>query len=328
MAIPPLDDPRLDLLVALYATAARRIAAQLENLLDLSDSPRRFLIFQQLLTAIRNLEAETDAWSQRFIREFFREADIQALASIQATGITSTINSEVDLQAIRSLANNLNGTLIKGTRSVELLARKIFRSPALEREFPNLALKVQREVGVGLGAGEATEQTRRRVAGLLRQQFRDDVVTVIGSDGRRYTFALDTYAAMVAQATKAQARSVAALNRARQAGLDLVRVTPNPSTTGDWCDAYRGRVFSISGAHPSYPPLASIPNGGPPFHPWCKHGLGIFVPEFHTAAARREFAQVDQRFLMRPGEGNPNRVIRNWWKAKRENNLPEALRNA
>lgn len=328
MAIPPLDDKRLDLLVAVYATAARELSDLLSELVDLAESPRRFLIFQQIQAALRNLDQETDVWSQRFIRTFFEEADIKAISAIRSAGITSTLNSEANLGAVSSLVNNLRGTLNKGRQSVELLANKIFRNPAVEREFPNLAFQVQREVAVGLTVGEATIDTRGRVARLLRKQFRDGIVSVVGSDGRRYSFPLDTYAAMVAQSTKAQAQSVATIRRANEAGMDLVRVTPNPSTTGDWCDAYRGRVFSISGADPVYPPLAAIPNGGPPFHPWCKHGLGIFVEAFHTESAKREFSQVDERFLMQPGEPDSKRVIRNWWKASRENSLPPTLRNA
>lgn len=328
MPPPPLGDKRLDLLVGVYVEAARRLARLLSELLDLSESPRRFLIFQQIQQALRELDLATDQWSARFVREFFEEADIKAVAAMRAAGITATLNTEANLQAVTALVNNLRGTLGKGIQSIELLTSKIFRNPAVEREFPELAFKVRRQVAVGLTAAEGIQATRLRVGNLLRERFRDGLVSVIGSDGRRYIFPLDTYAAMVAQGTKAQAQSVATLLRAQEGGHDLVRVTPNPSITGDWCDAYRGRVFSISGAHPLYPPLAAIPNGGPPFHPWCRHGLGIFVPAFHSAAAQREFAKVDERFLLQPSDADPNRVVRNWWQAARENTLPETIRHA
>jgi hypothetical protein len=279
--------------------------------------PRRFLLYQQILNILRELETQTDAWSAEFIRQFITEADADALQALRAAGLTAGLGQTVNPVSVDVLTGSLTRFLSGARSSVAHFATKIFRSTALENEFPQLAFKAQRQVAVGLAAGEATSQIRGKIAELLRPQFRDGLVSVVGHGGRRFTFPMNYYAGMVASATKRQARTVATITRAREANHDLVRVSANPSKTGDWCDAYRGRVFSISGAHPLYPALDSLPNGGPPFHPWCRHSLQIFVPQFHSEHEQREAAKVNPEFLMRPNEENPNRLVRAWWSAKR-----------
>lgn len=325
--IPPLTDD-LDVLVQLYVTAGRRLDVALSAML-VQEGPRRFIIFQRIIRILEDLRQGTSVWASTFITEFLDEADLAAVAALEASGITiPQFGASISEGAVRGIALSLTDNLSKATASVRSLAQRIFRSPALEREFPLLAADAVREVGVGLAGAEATAAIRSRIANQLREQFSDDVVSVIAKNGRRMTFPLDFYAGMVAQNTKAQAQSFATLERAQQARHDLVRITPNPSKGGDWCDAYRGRVYSISGGHPIFPPLAGLPNGGPPFHPWCKHGLGIYVPEFNSDEENQERAATDPRFLMQPGEDDPNRVIRAFWSASRTGDLPDPIRFA
>ena len=323
--LPPLDDPRLDILVGIYAESASRLQALLGDML-LVEGPQRFLLFQRMLGILEGLKGQTDAWSARFIQEFVREADASVSSTLAAAGVTSAFDPDVPTRAIETLAANLNGTLEKARQSLELQISRIFRNPALEREFPDLALQVQRQIAVGLTVEESLFETRRRVANLLQQRFRDGAVSVIGKGGRRFRFPLDFYAGMVAQNTRAQARSAATLLRAQEAQTDLVQVDAVKSKTGDWCDAYRGRVYSISGGDPNYPPLSALPGGGPPFHPWCRHSVSPFIPEFFTPAQQQEAANTDPRFLMRPGEADENRVVRNWWDAVANDTVPAGPR--
>lgn len=324
----PIDDPRLNALVVLYATAAKRLETALSSML-VAEGPRKFLIFQRIIRILEDLQGRADAWSSRFIKEFLEDADLSALTALRAAGISAPqFGASISESAVAGIALSLTNDLSKAGDSVRFLAQRIFRVSALEREFPALALQAKREVGIGLAGSEATAAIRGRIGDLLREQFQDGVVTIIASNGRRMSFPLDFYAGMVAQNTRRQAESFATLERARQGGHDLVRVTPNPSKGGDWCDAYRGRVYSISGASDIYPPLAGLPNAGPPFHPWCKHSLGVYIPSLETDAANREAANTDPRFLMQPGEENPNKVIREWWKADREDSLPTQIRFA
>jgi len=74
-------------------------------------------------------------------------------------------------------------------------------------------------------------------------------------------------------------------------------VSANFSTVEDFCDAYRGRIYSLSGTDPLAPPLASLPNGGLLFHPNCLHALSAWVREFEGEAQYQARAVTDPRFL-------------------------------
>jgi hypothetical protein len=314
--IPDLDDPRLDLLVGIYAQASLALASSLDDILTFSGA-QRFRIFQQIQKILADLAQQTDAWSKRFIKEFLEESDKLAKATLLKANPAAVFVPEVDEQAVALLSNHLTGTLSKAAQSSEAFLSKVFRSSALERTFPKLAFEVQRDVAVGLAAVENTREVQRRIANRLRKQFRDGAVSIIGKGGRRFSFPLNFYAGMVARGVKSAAGSSAVLLRAREAGHDLVRVSSNPSKNGDWCDAYRGRVFSLSGAHPLYVPLNRTPNGGPPFHPWCRHVISIFIPELHSEAENQAFAAVNQEFLLQGNETDPNRLARAWWREQR-----------
>jgi len=324
MADIPRDDPRVEALVAIYALAGQRLENTL-NQLAVAEAAQQFRLFQEVLSILRELEQKTDRWAAQFIPQFVSEADQEALALLQQAGAQALFAASISDEAIQGLINTVRNRLSAARASVSELATRIFRSPALESEFPQLALQVRRTVEAGLTAQQTTKAIQKGVAEKLRTVFSDGVVSVIGKGGRRFTFALDYYAAMVASATKRQARTVAMLQRATEGGFDLVRVSPNPSVGDDWCNAYRGRVYSITGASPTYPPLASLPNGGPPFHPFCKHSISIHVPDFFSDKQNAAFANTQEQFLMRPNEDSPNRVVRNWWAAKNQFDDPAPL---
>jgi hypothetical protein len=65
------------------------------------------------------------------------------------------------------------------------------------------------------------------------------------------------------------------------------RITP-------WfCTAYVGKVFSLSGNDPDFPPLDSVPGGGPPFHPNCSKSTAPFIREL-ASDAQLKASRVDE----------------------------------
>lgn len=324
MAIPATGSKEVDLLVALYLEAAERLRRLLTQMLGV-DIGRRLVIFQRIERILERLELETDRWSAQHIRSFFEEADAKALGRLRPQFPELTFGSTINEQAVAVVANSLRNTLSSGRASVHQLATRLLRRTALANEFPDLEAAIQRELGIGLAQAERTSRIEAGIAARLAERFEDDIVTVIARNGRRMTFPLDFYAGMVASASRRQATSIATVERAQEAGHDLVRVSANKSKGGDWCDAYRGRVFSVSGSDPRFPPLASLPNGGPPFHPWCRHSLSVFIEAFSSPEEMAELGAVDEQFLLKPNEETPNRIARNWWRAVAEVGEPAPL---
>lgn len=143
-----------------------------------------------------------------------------------------------------------------------------------------------------------------------RQSSKPGTIQIVGRSGRSTIFDLDYYANLVLSSNMARLETDVTLSNVFRAGEDLVMVSANPSSIGDYCDAYRGRTFSISGTHDVFPPLSSTPNGGPPFHPWCRHSISYFPgPEAIGQVA-------DPAFLLKPDETSPGRIHEEWEKRR------------
>lgn len=132
------------------------------------------------------------------------------------------------------------------------------------------------------------------------------------SSGRIKTFPLSYYGSMVADNAVIITQADAALAAAKYHDTDLVQISPNPSTIGDYCDAYRGKIFSISGKDTRFIPLSSLPNGGPPFHPWCHHTMKPVLKSAFTKAELKNSSSVSSDYLLLPGEKTVSRIAKNW----------------
>ena len=279
-------DQKVRALIAAYEQAGLQIASLLMTMLDTYDPGLRVALLRRVTALMDAVHAQAETWAGREIPRLYGE---EALA--QSRPHLSVMLSD----------------LAKARRSVELFAARLARQTSLEAEFPELAAISQSVLG-----GEAAPRTvAEHIARLLRFRVREDIVSVIGKDGRAYSFGLGSYAGTVIQSAAMQAQNSGFLDRARGGGQDLVQVSENPSMHGDWCDAYRGRVYSISGTHPVFPALWRLPNGGPPFHPWCRHDLLVWRPEGRSRFEIARVSNTDQRFLLRPGE-SVNRVAKLW----------------
>lgn len=315
---PSFDEKHLNLLVGLYIQAAEQLASLLEEM-NFSQGSRQHTIYAQVLRILRELRTVTSQWGATAIDEFFRRADKREVTRIAKLISDRELKAEftqIHEGAVDALVRGMLNDVDKAFTSISVQAQRILRGSRTESAVD---AEMRRQTALGLAAGESREGIRRRIGQTLRKQYRDGIVAITGSNGRTYRYSLDYYASLVGHQTQRQAMTLAVLMRAQENGFDLVRVSPNPSTVGDYCDAYRGRVFSISGSDARFPPLALTPNGGPPFHPWCKHSIHTFVPELYDDEAVEEFSDVNPDFLLKPGEQNHKRILKMWMEAKEDN---------
>lgn len=116
-------------------------------------------------------------------------------------------------------------------------------------------------------------------------------------------FNVRDYANLVARTQTREAHKVGTVVRLQSNGINHVRVSVHAQDMKDECSPFAGRVFYVGplALDPlGFPSLKSIPNGGPPFHPNCKHVIEPFVVAFKTQEkvdAERQASQAIPRIL-------------------------------
>lgn len=136
---------------------------------------------------------------------------------------------------------------------------------------------------------------------------------VILSGVRHRRFSADYYFTLVLYHELSSLRRDSAIKQAIDNGSHLVQISPQPSTIGDYCDLYKGRVFSVKGAHPDFPPLTDCPNGGAPLHPWCRHFLIPLEPDSPAIQKALNLPPIPREFVEAARSGaSPNKFMQLW----------------
>jgi hypothetical protein len=184
--------------------------------------------------------------------------------------------SIVDRPAVEVLANDTVADLAKAADATgDRAKRLVTRTQQLDLS----------ERGINrILAGGVIEGTPARTVRELRDAFRSVAGDTVVAGSR--TFEASYYAEIVARTRTRQAVQVGRHERLESLGLDLVRIIGRVS--GNFCTAFLGQVYSLSGNHPTYPALAELPGGfrgnGPPFHPQCSKSTAPFVEALASTA--------------------------------------------
>jgi len=125
----------------------------------------------------------------------------------------------------------------------------------------------------------------------LLNKVHGDTVTITDKNGNPITYKTGYYAQVVATTKVREATVKARHARLAGDGIDLVFVTGRISK--NFCTAYLDKVFSISGRSKKYPPLSSLPNNGPPFHPNCSKSTQPYIADLADDAAQEAAAPDD-----------------------------------
>lgn len=254
-------------LVATYRQAQRTILAQIRAALAEGDrltvSMRRY----QLATVIATLDRlgyETDPLARRIVRDAFNQSSDRAERQVAATGINAPADRSfagVSREAVEALQDSMLGRLAGARETIGRQAADVFARA--QRRTTMLAL---------LGA----EGSPRSAAKNLRNALLKDGQTgFIDRAGKRW--ALDTYAEMAARTVTREAVVQGAIQRMAAHGVSLARVSAHASAC-QICIPWENRLVSLDGSTRDHEgeavsDLGALPNGGPPFHPNCRHSL-------------------------------------------------------
>lgn len=280
-------------LLAAWRKAARDIADQAAQI-GTEKSYRRAYVF---LVAIRDILAQLDEYTRQYLEqvidEVYRQADTKTSRTLALKMPDADVNDvfgTLNEQAIRFVVDQTTAKLSAATSGVAAKAEEFFRHARLKATLDeaiakNLPVSASRQA-LAAGAIDA-----------LLKQWQQGIIEITTTGGQLYHYDGDYYASIVSQGARGLAVSTAVIARTAQNAMDLVMVSPNFSTVQDWCDAVRGRIYSLSGTDPVAPPLAALPNGGPPLHVNCYHVLLPWIRDFEGEAQYEARSFTDPRFL-------------------------------
>ena len=284
-------DPRLRSLQEDFESYEKDLALKFKEL-SRSNGHSRFAASRAILAILAALRARVSIFANSELRKFYQETDREIVKRLKAAGVTVLplpkgsyfpIGQQMVADVDRAIASvsTLNQQGLEGnflhllplSRIHTLTAEEI--GPAGAKAFADLATKRQ--------------------------------VSVPTTGGRTRSYGISYYLSMVLASAFVRARVQAALDRTAEGGGDLVRVSPNPSTIGDFCDAYAGKVFSVNGERSDVPKLSQAVGGGPPFHVNCLHWLINLPPNYQPT--RGDI--VHENWLVR-NQQDAERVVKEW----------------
>lgn len=143
---------------------------------------------------------------------------------------------------------------------------------------------VFREVGMSVindkvATGSMVKQAKKD---MLKRFESQGVTTITYRNGR--IVQMDVYAGLVARTTTAEAANKGAMNAVTDLGYDLVKMSQQ-NTSCPVCVQFEGRVYSISGNDPNYPPLSTaFYRGYNTIHVNCSHRVSPYFPQYDDNA--------------------------------------------
>jgi len=267
----------IDSLVAIYRQAAAdvlQILARASSTAAQRIRARALLI--QYHEILAGLDDEAAAWISTNLPLNYQAgitfAD-QEMRRLRRVGINTRptkpqVFALVNREAVALAVQEMQRTLLFANAEIGRRVDDLFRRVGIEATAKGIA--------EGWTRIETSTEIKEQLVSKGRLLFTDRL-------GRDWD--LDRYTEMVARTTTRQANVQGTVDRLLDHGVQLAQVSAHGAA--DFCRYYENVVVSLTGEPlDGYPPLSAI-NGGPPFHPNCRHVLRPFVMRYKSAAQRK-----------------------------------------
>ncbi|WP_373892779.1 phage minor capsid protein [Virgibacillus sp. CBA3643] len=254
-----------------YTYLLKRLEYQINN--GLSESQSRSIL-REIQLELSKLDEQAYKWSYEVLPEYYHSA-------------IDTIDTNT---AMLSGANVIGGSLVVSHRkAIEVAANSLYTDLAKNTQYMSQQAKgIIRENGKAIidrqvVTGESQRKTKRDLKDAL---VTDGVTSFVDAGNKEWK--IGQYSSMAVRTKSRLIHNQGTMNRLQEyrednpsnPNFDLVQVSSHGSKC--WCGEYEGMVFSISGNHPDYPNVSSLPNfneGHLSFHPNCKHVLMPYMEE-------------------------------------------------
>ena len=216
---------------------------------------------------LKKLDAKSIDWIRRNAPAAFREGMAEAERQARELGMSVPpivgSFSVVPQHAVEVLAHDIAADLNKASDAMGQQAIRLIRATA-QRGLGEA--QIDTILAGGIIHGEPVQAIR-----ALRQALElvhGETVPITDKNGDVIHFKAGYYAKLVAVTKTRQATEIGRHRRLQSLGMDLVSIVGRSSK--NFCSAFLGKVFSLSGRSRKYPSLSVLPNGlhgnhGPPF---------------------------------------------------------------
>lgn len=288
-----------DKLIKLYETAMKELYREIayrEYRGNATGYQR--LLLERVQTILKRLKRQTPGAVMEALKPAYLSGIRSFVKDIETT-VGITLDPQIPWRQLNILIQNTTDQLTLATNRVGRIWQDAIRRAGIEATKHKLA------------TGQTVDQMRRQLLTELMNinpRGRDGQTGIITKRG---TMRLDSYAALVARSTTAEAQNASKIEMAREHGYDLAHFTKHSPTCGV-CAQHEDRMYALTkeAANGKY----KGPNGEPlhfPYlydtafvsgydniHPNCIHRLVIAVPEF----MKPDELAVWSRKSMRPFE--------------------------
>lgn len=247
------------------------------------------LINKQMQEAYEDLRTVTGKWFNTVMPAEYEKQIALNIKNIKAlqfgpganVGLDDILNTQLSRESITVLLDESLKSIGLGLENGE---RRI-----------NELLRVTQQINIGeaqvnqvIGESFATTGNYQKSAKILQKELMKSAldkqyITIINKNGDPMRFNASYYAELVARTKIREAQTIATLNTARAYDTDLVQVSAHNTET-PYDMQFEGKIFSISGNHPMFPPAFDLP----PFHPNCKHVITVVFQSGLMAAGSLE----------------------------------------
>jgi len=251
-------------------------------------------LFRALEGQYIEFSGDTRKWSERQSRKVARTWRNLAIADVPRGAYNQTFG-QFDRQYLQDIITRVNPSTVKGLVKIN---SKIGGMLEADIAF------VQKQVSDVALLAASTGMTARQKRLELQARVSDDrpAWQFIDSAGRKWKS--ENYFKMLNRTISNDVSRDAYKAVMAEAKVDLATIEGGPSTVGDDCDDWVGRIVSITGATEGYPTLEEATSTSHLFGPNCNHYLGAVDD---LPAARKQ--EAEEQGQVKKIEGLRNEAI-------------------
>lgn len=276
-------------LVEFYEDADSRLTQAIKQNVDEFNRLRLGSLQIQVREILTQLRRDSRRWADKILPPIFQRAVDESFADLAAINFELTpadaAFSRLNQRTVETLVADATEDLVKAVEDSGRNIMRRLRAAELQGVRDQLVSRTLAEKS--LEGADVRKQTQ-----AITEILQKPMVNIV--NGRRLNSV--HYARLVAVTRTREAATLGVVNTMLYHGIDLVKVSSHPHKK-DICTPFDGKIFSISGRSDQFPPLSATPNGGPPFHPFCRHVTLPFVEELASDAEIRKGSGINRKFL-------------------------------